>query len=75
MIARILIFFRKYKYFNSPSNATHPILIHRAFLEKLGFEKKVNKFLTSNISEIYGPIIFPKELDPELSKIYIYKEF
>ena len=32
---------------------THPIQIHRAVLEKLQFEKKVKKILTSNISEIY----------------------
>ena len=38
-------------------------------------KKKVNKFLTSNISEVYGPIILLKELDRELSKIYLYKEF
>ena len=46
--------------------ATHPILIHRAVLEKLRFEKKVKKFLTSNISEIYEPIILPKEHDRDL---------
>ena len=50
-------------------------LIHRVVLKKLQFEKKVNKILTSNISEIYGPIIFPKELDRELSQIYLYKKF
>ena len=33
------------------------------------------KILTLNISEIYGPIILPKELDRILSKIYLYKEF
>ena len=27
-----------------------------------------------NISEIYGSIILPKELDRELSKIYLQKE-
>ena len=75
VIARKLIFFRKYRYFNSLSNATHPIQINRAVLENLRFEKKVTKILTSNISEICGPIIFPKELDQELSKIYLYKEF
>ena len=31
--------------------------------------------LTSNISKIYGPIILPKELGRELSKIYLHKEF
>ena len=36
--------------------------------------KKGNKILTSNIFEIYGPIIFPKELDQELSKTYLHKE-
>ena len=55
-------------YFNSLSNATHLIQIHRAVLEKLRFEKKVKRILTSNISEIYGPIILPKEIDRELSK-------
>ena len=50
-------------------------LIHRAVLEKLRFVKKVKKILTSNISEIYEPIILPKELGRELSKIYLYKEF
>ena len=64
-----MIFSRKYRYFNSLLNATHPIQIHRPVLEKLGFEKKDKKILTSNISEIYGPIILPKELDRELSKI------
>ena len=48
VIARKLIFFfRKYRYFNSLLNATHPIQIHSAVLEKLRFEKKVNKILTS----------------------------
>ena len=42
---------------------------YRAVLEILRFEKKDNKILTSNIYEIYGPIILPKELDQELSKI------
>ena len=50
-------------------------LIHRAILEKIRFKKKVIKILTSNISEIYGPIILPKELDQEPSKIYLHKEF
>ena len=60
-------FFRKYRYFNySLSNATHPILIDGAVLKKLRFDKKAKKILTSNISEIYGPIILPKELDREL---------
>ena len=54
MIARKVIFFRKYRYFNSLSNATHPIQIHRVVLEKLQFGKKSEKNLTSNISEIYG---------------------
>ena len=31
--------------------------------------KKVIQILTSNISEIYGPIILPSELDRELSKL------
>ena len=75
MITRKMIFYRKYRYFNSLPNATHPIQIRRAVLEKLRFEKKVKKILSSNIFEIYGPIILPKELDRELSKIYLYKEF
>ena len=50
-------------------------VIHRAVLEKLRFEKKVKYIVTSNISEIYGPIILRKKLDRELSKIYLYKEF
>ena len=53
VIARKIIFFRKYRYLNSLSNGTYPIQIHRAVLEKLRFEKKVKKILTSNISEIY----------------------
>ena len=66
VIAPKLIFFRIYKYFNSLLKAIHPIQIHRAVLDKLRFEKKVKKILTSNISEIYGPIILPNELDREL---------
>ena len=50
-------------------------LIYRAVFEKLRFEKKAKKILTSNIFEIYGPIILPKELDREISKTYLYKEF
>ena len=41
VIARTVI--RKYRYFKSLSNATHPIKRHRAVLEKLQFEKKVKK--------------------------------
>ena len=33
------------------------------------------KILTSSISEIYEPIIYPKELGRELSIIYLYNEF
>ena len=40
VVARKVFFYRKYRYFNSLSNATHPIQIHRAVLEKLPFEKK-----------------------------------
>ena len=64
-----MTFLRKYRYFNSLLNATYPIQIHRAVLEIFRFEKKDKKILTSNNSEIYAPIIFPKELDRELSKI------
>ena len=65
-------FFRKYRYFNSIPNATHPIQIYRAILKKSRFEKKVKKILTSNIAEIYEPIVLPKELDGELSKNLLY---
>ena len=53
------VFFRKYRYLNSLSNAIHPIQIRRAVFEKLRFEIKVKKILTSKIpnSEIYGPIM------------------
>ena len=34
---------------------------------EIRFEKHVKKFLTSNISEIYGPIILSEELERELS--------
>ena len=44
-------------------NPTHSIQIHHTVVKKLRFEKKVKKMLTSNISEIYGPIILPKEFD------------
>ena len=53
----------------------HPVQIHKAVLEELRFEKKVKKILTSNICEIYGPIILPKKLDRELYKIYLNKKF
>ena len=39
-----MISFRKYRYFNSLLNATHPIQIHRAVLEKLRFEKRIKNF-------------------------------
>ena len=39
---------------NLELNATNPIQIHTGVVKKLRFEKKVNKMLTSNISEIYG---------------------
>ena len=38
-------------------------------------KKKVKKTLTSNIYEIYRTIILPKEVDHELTKIYLHKEF
>ena len=47
MIARKLTFLRKYRYFNSLSNATHPIQIHRAVLEKLAAN---NAILLININ-------------------------
>ena len=71
IIARDIFFFRKYRYLNSLSNATHPIQIHRTVLEKLPFEKKLKKTLTSNISEIYGSILLPKELNRLGYKIYL----
>ena len=57
VIATKIIFFRKYRYLSSLPNATHPIQIHGAVLNKLRFEKKVKKILTSNISEIHGTIM------------------
>ena len=42
---------------------------------EIPIKKKGYKNLTSNISEIYEPIILSKELDQELSKIYLHKEF
>ena len=45
-----------FRYFNSLSNATHPIQIHIAVLEKLRFEKKANKIfsiLSKNSAESY----------------------
>ena len=62
VIARILFLENIGKYFNSLSNATHPTQIHRAVLEKLRFKKMVKQILTSNIYEIYGSILLPKEL-------------
>ena len=41
-------------------------LISRAVLKKLRFEIIVKKIVTSNISEIYGSIILPKEVDREI---------
>ena len=38
----------------------HNIYITYKIVYKSGVEKQVKKILTSNISEIYGPIIFPK---------------
>ena len=52
-----------------------PILIHRAVLEKLQCENKVKKILTSNISEIYGSILWRKELSRLVYKMYLYKKF
>ena len=43
VITRKVFFLRKYRHFNSLSNATHPIHIRRAVLEKLQFEKKSEK--------------------------------
>ena len=45
------------------------------FSRNYDMKTKVKKNLTSNISEIYGLIILPKELDRELTKIYLYTEF
>ena len=57
VIARKLTFFRKYRYFNSLSNATHPIQIHKAVREKLRFEKKSEKNL--NLKYIWNLWINP----------------
>ena len=40
VIAKKIILFRKYRYLNSLSHATHPIQIRRAVFENLRFEKK-----------------------------------
>ena len=37
--------------------------------------KKIKQILTSNISEIYESILLSKELDRELPKIYLHREF
>ena len=71
VITKKIIFIRKYRYLNSLSNATHPSQITIAVFEKLRFDKDVKKILTSNISEIYRPMIYPKELSRDLSKIYL----
>ena len=42
---------------------------------RLGGSKKVIKILSSNISDIYGPIILPSELDWELSKFTSTRNF
>ena len=38
------VFFRKYSYFHSISNATHSLRIHRAVLVKLRFQKRLKIF-------------------------------
>ena len=45
------------------------------FREITIWKKKVKIILSSNISEVDRPINLPKELDRELSKIYLHKEF
>ena len=61
---------------NLELNATHPIQIHyTVVVKKLRFGKKVKKMLTSNISEIYGSNLLPKELTRLVYKIYRYKKF
>ena len=51
-------------------------LTHRAVLEKLRFKKKKSyKNFNLKNTEIYGPIILPKEVDQEPFKIYLHKEF
>ena len=52
----------------------HNIYITYKIFEKLQFEKKVKKILTSNISEIYGSIYWWKELSRLVYKIYPYKK-
>ena len=49
-------------------------LIHQA-VQEIKIWKKLKKILPWNISDIYRPIISPKELGAELSIIYLYKEF
>ena len=41
------------------------------FSRNYDLKDRLQKILTSNISEIYGPIILPKKLDRELCKIYL----
>ena len=77
MIAGKIIFFRKYRYLNSLLNATHPIKIHRAVLNKLQFEKKNLKEISKRLSQFYShnrwtykthfihfPIFFSKNNQP-----------
>ena len=45
------------------------------FSRNYDLKKKVKKILTSNISEIYGSILLPKELTRLVYKIYLKKEF
>ena len=47
MITRNFFVFRKYRYVNSLLNATYPVQIYKAVLEKLRFEKKVKKIFKS----------------------------
>ena len=45
------------------------------FSRNYNLKKKVKKILTSNISEIYGSILWRKKLSRLVYKIYPYKKF
>ena len=53
MIARQFFLFRKYRYFNSLSDATHPIRIHTAVLEKLSIPNQFYKVWLKTLLEIW----------------------
>ena len=51
-----------------------PFRYIESFSKNYDFKKKSKNF-SPQIFEIYGQIILPKELDRELPKNYLYKEF